>query len=113
MPRRRFLEAPDEKPQRPADPAVRKANLRRIVRLFGPYRRRLAAVCGLILVSASLGAVSPFLLREVLDSAIPENDTTLLTYLVAGMVAIAVVTGVLGVVQTLFSRSVTFASHSS
>src|SRR3954465_11978343 len=29
-----------EPPERPADPAVRRANLRRIGRLFGPYRRR-------------------------------------------------------------------------
>jgi ATP-binding cassette, subfamily B, bacterial len=107
VPGRRFESlASHQPPVRHAAPAVRKANLRRIVRLFGPYRRKLAAVCGLILVSASLGAVSPFLLRGVLDTAIPENDTTLLTYLVAGMVAIAVVTGVLGVVQTFFSNQV-------
>jgi ATP-binding cassette subfamily B protein len=93
-------------PERPADPLVRKANLRRIVRLFRPYRRKLTAVCGLILFSAALGAVSPFLLREVLDRAIPEQDTTLLTWLVAGMVAIAIVTGAVSVAQTLLSNQV-------
>jgi ATP-binding cassette subfamily B protein len=103
---RSSFEAPDTPPERPSDPAVRKANLRRIVRLFRPYRRKLSAVCGLIIFSASLGAVSPFLLREVLDTAIPENDTRLLTQLVAGMIAISIVTGVLGVVQTLFSNQV-------
>ena len=107
MPGRRFDSfAPTEPPVRPADPAVRKANLRRIVRLFRPSRRKLASVCGLILVSAALGAVSPFLLREILDDAIPDQDTTLLTWLVAGMVAIAVVTGVLSVAQTLLSNQV-------
>ena len=60
---------PGEKPERPADKAVRRANLRRIARLFRPYRVRLAAVCALILVSAALGVVSPFLLRHVLDTA--------------------------------------------
>jgi ATP-binding cassette subfamily B protein len=107
MPGRRFDSfTPDDASQRPADPAVRKANLRRIVRLFRPYRGKLGAVCGLILFSASLGAVSPFLLREVLDVAIPEKDTQLLTYLVLGMIAISIVSGVLGVVQTLFSNQV-------
>jgi ATP-binding cassette subfamily B protein len=107
VPGRRFDSfAPTEPPVRPADPAVRKANLRRIVRLFRPSRRKLASVCGLILVSAALGAVSPFLLREILDDAIPDQDTTLLTWLVAGMVAIAVVTGVLSVAQTLLSNQV-------
>jgi ATP-binding cassette subfamily B protein len=52
--------------------------LRRIARLFRPYRGRLLAVLALIAVSAGLGMVSPFLLREVLDVAIPERDTTLL-----------------------------------
>ena len=60
---------------RPADPAVRKANLRRIFPLFHPYRARLAAVCALIVFSAAIGVVSPFLLREVLDVAIPEQNT--------------------------------------
>ena len=84
MPGRRFDSfTPDERPERPADPAVRRENLRRIFRLFRPYRARLAAVSALIVFSASLGAVSPFLLREVLDVAIPEEDVGLLTALVA------------------------------
>jgi ATP-binding cassette, subfamily B, bacterial len=105
---------PDEMPERPSDPAVRKANFRRIVRLFRPYRLRLGAVSALIVVSAALGAVPAFLLREVLDTAIKVDPGTLeahvrlglLTVLVAGMVAIPVVTGVLGVWQTLLSNQV-------
>ncbi|HEY7380337.1 MAG TPA: ABC transporter ATP-binding protein, partial [Gaiella sp.] len=98
--------APDEMPERPADPAVRKANMRRIVRLFRPYKGRLGSVSALIFVSAALGVVSPFLLREVLDVAIPEQRVGLLTALVAGMIAIPVATGVLGVWQTLLSNRV-------
>ena len=107
MPGRRFdAFTPDTPPERPADPAVRKANLRRIIRLFGPYRARLGAVCALIVFSAGIGVISPFLLREVLDVAIPEQNMALLTALVAGMVAIPIVTGVLGVWQTLLSNQV-------
>jgi ATP-binding cassette subfamily B protein len=105
---------PDEIPERPADPAVRKANLRRIFRLFRPYRGRLGVVCALIVFSATLGAVPAFLLREVLDTAIQVDTATgeatvrlgLLTALVAGMVAIPIVTGALGVWQTLLSNQV-------
>jgi ATP-binding cassette, subfamily B, bacterial len=79
---------------------------RRLLRLFGPYRLRLGAVLFLILISASLGMVSPFLLRAVLDDAIPHRDTTLLAGLVTGMIAIAVATGALGVAQTLISNTV-------
>jgi ATP-binding cassette subfamily B protein len=95
-----------EAPERPADPAVRRANLRRVARLFRAYRLRLATVLVLIGVSALLGIVSPFLLREVLDRAIPERDTTLLSWLVGGMIAIAVVSQVLGVAQTWLSNVV-------
>jgi ATP-binding cassette, subfamily B, bacterial len=79
---------------------------RRLLALFKPYRRRLASVLFLILVSAALGMVSPFLLREVLDEAIPQNDTQLLAWLVAGMIGIAIATGALGVAQTLLSNTV-------
>ena len=94
-----------EKPERPADPAVRRANLHRIARLFRDYRGRLSAVLALILVSAALGVVPAFLLRGVLQ-AITANDTTKLSVFAGGMIAIAVVTGVLGVWQTLLSNQV-------
>jgi ATP-binding cassette, subfamily B, bacterial len=107
VPGRRFDSfASDEPPERPSDPAVRKANLRRIFPLFRPYRARLGAVCTLIVFSAAIGVISPFLLRQVLDVAIPDGNVELLTGLVAGMVAISIVTGVIGVWQTLLSNQV-------
>ena len=107
MPGRRFDSfSADGPPERPSDPAVRKANLRRIFPLFRPYRARLGAVCALIVFSAALGVIPSFLLREVLDVAIPDKDTRLLTWLVAGMIGIAIGTGVIGVWQTLLSNQV-------
>ncbi|MFL5887353.1 MAG: ABC transporter ATP-binding protein, partial [Thermoleophilaceae bacterium] len=103
---RRGAFTPREPVERPADASVRRANLRRVGRLFRPYRRRLSGLLALIFVSAGLGMVSPFLLRDVLDQAIPHRDTTLLTWLVAGMIGIAVVTGVISVAQTWISNSV-------
>src|SRR5436190_9943694 len=94
-----------EKPERPADPAVRRANLRRIAGLFRPYRLRLTAVLALILVSAALGVVPAFLLRGVLE-AIGVGDTTKLSLFAGGMIAISIVTGALGVWQTLLSNQV-------
>jgi ATP-binding cassette subfamily B protein len=93
-------------PERPSDPAVRKANLRRIFALFRPYRVRLGVVCVLIVIAAAVGVISPFLLRQVLDVAIPEQNVRMLTFLVAGMIAIPIVTGVIGVYQTLLSNQV-------
>ena len=63
-------------------------------------------VGGVIIVSAAIGVVSPFLLRDVLDEAIPEENVRLLTVLVAGMVAIPIITGALGVFSTLLSNQV-------
>jgi ATP-binding cassette subfamily B protein len=78
----------------------------RIARLFRPYRARLLAVLALIGCSALLGMATPFLLRDVLDDAIPNNDTQLLAMLVGGMVAVAVLTGVISVGQTFLSNQV-------
>ncbi|MVO85797.1 ATP-binding cassette domain-containing protein [Streptomyces sp. p1417] len=80
--------------------------LRRILRLFRPYRGRLALV-GLLVCAASLVSVAtPFLLKEILDTAIPEGRTGLLSLLALGMVLSAVVTSVFGVLQTLISTTV-------
>ena len=96
----------DEPPQRPADRAVRRAYLRRIAVLFRPYRARLGGVLGLIVVSSALGSIPAFLIKEVFDTALPDRDLRLLNLLVAAMIGIAIVTGVLGVVQTLLSNQV-------
>jgi ATP-binding cassette, subfamily B, bacterial len=87
-------------------PLAQRANARRIVLLFRPYRRRLGAVFGLIALSSVLGAVPAFLVRDLFDTALPEQDLRLLDLLVAGIVAIAVITGALGVLQTLLSNEV-------
>ena len=114
MPGFRFHAFDSQEPvERPSDPAVRKANLRRIVRLFSPYKPRLAATGGLILFSSAIGVIPPFLLRAILDTAIQVNsagqatvDMHLLVLLVAGMVAIPVVSGAVMVYQTLLSNLV-------
>ena len=102
---RKFLPSTEESPERPADPALRQANLRRIGRLFAPYRLRLGGLLLLIVASAALGVVPAFLLKRVLE-AIGQNDTAALSLAAGGMIAIAVATGVLGVVQTLMSNQV-------
>ena len=97
---------PPERPDRPADREVRRANLRRVRRLFIPYKRRLSFLLALIVVSGAIGVVPAFLLRSILNRAIPHGDTTLLSWLSGGMIAAAVLGGVLGVMQTLLSNQV-------
>src|SRR5438309_743475 len=100
-----FFHSSDSAPERAADPAVRKANLRRIGPLFAPYWLRLSGVLVLIVITAALGVVPAFLLKRVLE-AIAANDTTALSWNAGGMIAIAIVVGALGVFQTLFSNQV-------
>jgi ATP-binding cassette subfamily B protein len=100
-----FFHSSDAPAERAADPEVRRANLKRIGPLFAPYKLRLGGVLLLIVVSAGLGVVPAFLLKRLLE-AIQQNDTTSLSFNAGGMIAIAVVTGILGVIQTLLSNQV-------
>ena len=83
--------------------AAQPTQTRRILRLFHPYRMRLSGLLGMIVISAGISMISPFLLRDLLDNVLSQGsnlNTRTLTLLVAGMVAIPIVTGVIGVAQT-------------
>ncbi len=81
-------------------------SLRRIAALFRPYRLRLGGLLTLIFLSAGLGVISPFLLRRIIDYALPSRDTRELSLLVAGMIALSILTGAIGVAQTWISNLV-------
>ncbi len=85
---------------------ARGVSLRRIGSLFVPHRWAIAGVTAIIVVASVLGMASPFLLRAVIDTALPSRDLPLLAALTAGMVAVAALTSVLGVVQTWVSTRV-------
>ncbi len=101
----RSLRGPDKKPPALMDPS-RQRDKHRILALFKPYRVRLGAVLALIVFSAGLSMLSPFLLKSVLDNGIFKHQTTLLTELVAGMIAIAIATSAFSVWQTYMSNVV-------
>ncbi|MEU8470312.1 ABC transporter ATP-binding protein [Streptomyces sp. NPDC029006] len=99
---------PDREPAwtPPADAGEQPRQVRRILKLFRPYRGRLLIV-GLLVGASSLASVAtPFLLRETLDVAIPEGRTGLLSLLALGMIVSAVLSSVFGVLQTLISTTV-------
>src|ERR1700744_5805892 len=91
----------------PAEKAqAREVSLRRIGRLFTPYRWQIAIVTAIIVASSIVGLASPFLLRAVIDTALPDRNLHLLAWLVIGMVAVAAVTSAFGVIQTWISTKV-------
>ncbi|MEU6573484.1 ABC transporter ATP-binding protein [Streptomyces sp. NPDC046805] len=90
----------------PPDAKEQPRQVRRILRLFRPYRGRLAMVGLLVGASSLVSVATPFLLKEILDVAIPEGRTGLLSLLALGMILSAVLTSVFGVLQTLISTTV-------
>ncbi|MER6397637.1 MULTISPECIES: ABC transporter ATP-binding protein [unclassified Kitasatospora] len=82
------------------------AQWRRILALFRPYSGRLTVVGVLVAASAVVSVVTPFLLKAVLDTAIPQGRTGLLSLLALGMIAAAVVNSIFNVLQTLISTTV-------
>ncbi len=80
--------------------------VRRVLSLFRPYRLALIVVSAIIVVSAVVALASPLLLRELLDTAIPQRRVGLVSALAIGMIAVSVVTNGLGVVQTWMSNDI-------
>jgi ATP-binding cassette subfamily B protein len=80
--------------------------LRRIARLFRPYRWNLLFVGVLVAASSLVSLVNPFLIREVIDVALPQGRTGLLTVLAAGMIVVAVANSSFSVSQTYVSTRV-------
>ena len=101
--RARPLSPPPDRPSRP------RATLRRIAGNFRPYRRTVAVIAVVIVVTAGLGVVNPLLIQQVFDTALfvdggPDVDRLLV--LIGLMLAIPVVSGGLGVWQTYFANRV-------
>ncbi|MCG2620519.1 ABC transporter ATP-binding protein/permease [Arthrobacter sp. I2-34] len=81
-------------------------SLRRIAALFTTYRWQLLLVTAIIVASSAVAMASPFLLRAVIDTALPQDDLRLLVLLTAGMLAVAVTTAVFGIIQTWISTRI-------
>ncbi len=94
-----------KKPPPLMDP-TRARDRHRVLALFRPYRVRLGAVLMLIVFSAGLSMINPFLLRAALDEGIFAHDHTLLTYTVLGMIGIAIISAASSVWQTYMSNVV-------
>src|ERR1700749_3772285 len=80
--------------------------LRRIVRLFRPYRWSLLFVGALVAASSLVSLVNPFLIRAVIDVALPQGRTGLLSVLALAMIVVAVANSSFGVSQTYVSTRV-------
>nr|WP_254780550.1 ABC transporter ATP-binding protein [Arthrobacter woluwensis] len=79
---------------------------RRIAALFSAYKGPLLLVVVLITGSSIVSLFQPFLVRSVIDDALPHGRTGLLGLLVLAMIGVAAVTAVIGVWQTWISTRI-------
>jgi len=90
-------------------PEVISGLVSRIAASFRPYLKQVVVVGLLILVTAGLGVVNPLLIREIFDSGLfPEGgpDLNLIWTLAGVMIGITVLTGIIGIFQTLLTNQV-------
>ena len=74
--------------------------LSRIAELFKPHSFTILIVVLLISAASVIGLAQPFLIRAIIDDALPHQNVALLAWLSGGLVAVAAATAAIGVVQT-------------
>jgi len=107
----RFLRTPTGDEERP----IQRATVRRVISTFRPYRRKVGLVALAIVITSGLGVVNPLLIKWIFDNglfghppgscglqACPQMDVVYTG--VALMVAIPIVTGVIGIGQTYLAN---------
>jgi ATP-binding cassette subfamily B protein len=80
------------------------ATIRRIAAYFRPYRLEVSVVVLTIILTSFLGIINPYLLKLLIDVAIPEQNWFLLNLFVAMMIIIPIVSGLIGVGQSYLNN---------
>src|SRR6266498_4167201 len=91
---------------------VNKRTVRRVAASFRPYRNKVIVVGGLIVLTSALGVINPLMIKVIFDTALfPHRGQRILPphlhrlyWLVGVMVAIPVLSGLLGIVQTYLAN---------
>ncbi len=94
----------------PADqkltPEQRKRTIRRIASFFRPYRTAVVVVMSSIVLTALIGVINPYLLKLLIDDAIPNKDLSQLNLYVGLMIVLPIMSGLIGVGQTYVNNVV-------
>jgi ATP-binding cassette, subfamily B, bacterial len=94
-PRDDFVPVPKER---------RGQTIRRILVFFRPYRPQIAVVLAAILLTSFIGLINPYLLKLLIDVAIPQKDLFLLTVYVGLMIVLPIFSGLIGVGQSYLNN---------
>ncbi len=93
---------------------IKRSTVRRVVASFRPYHAKVSVVAALIVVTSAIGVVNPLLIKVIFDTALfPHRGTRILGpnlhrlyWLVGLMVAIPIVSGVIGIWQTYLANNI-------
>lgn len=88
------------------DAAIQHAPLRRVLGLFRPHGKALLIVLALIILAGAAGATAPFLIRSVIDTALPDSNVQILILLCGGLIGIAVLSAIASVLQAYVSTHI-------
>jgi ATP-binding cassette subfamily B protein len=91
---------------------IKRSTVRRVISTFRPYKRKVAVVAALIVVTSAMGVINPLLIKVIFDTALfPHSQLQILPprlgrlyWLVGFMVAIPVISGVIGIGQTYLAN---------
>ena len=97
---RRLANAPDEIPEVSWD------LMKRVLTYAKPYSVKLFFLLFLIMVGIGLSLLSPLIVRELIDKAIPAKDMKNLILLASGLLVLPAVTGAVHVIQRRLSAAV-------
>ena len=96
----------------PKDVKIRRDDLLRIGKYLLPAWRPSLLILSCIVTTSLLGLVPPYLMREIIDRAIPQRNGSLLNWLVVAMILAPLVAGLIGVWQnylvTVMTQGVMF-----
>ncbi|MGZ8630387.1 MAG: ABC transporter ATP-binding protein [Actinomycetota bacterium] len=107
-----FAVRPVDEDQRPVD----RATVRRVIDTFRPYKRTVALVAVAIAITSGLGVINPLMIKVVFDEAlfgpndvcggVPCPNLPLLYRYVGIMIAVPIVTSLIGIAQTYWANQV-------
>ena len=82
---------------------IDRALVRRVFRLARPYRRQLVGFLITAVAASIVVAIPPLLFRALLDTAVPQKDRLLVTWLALAAVGLAIANAVLNLWQRWYS----------
>ncbi len=78
--------------------------MRKIAAFFRPYRGQVVFVLLTIVITSLLGLINPYLLKLLIDEALPQRDFGLLNLFVGLMIVVPVIAGLIGIGQSYLNN---------